>query len=652
MVSRRSTSSDASVDVAATSRSDGSSPVAVPMLATGSVARAAATAARRVASSSRRFAVQSSHSIAGSRISPGSSDAPNARRARSRGAATAAIASALGASVWIAANAVRAARTSFAASATAPKLSGVSAAPEVASVVRRSWAMCSAAASARQRRARHRPVGDVQARLPQRDQVAGEVAAVHRRDVGRLEDAEPLELVPVVEVPAEAAHPLEGAEGALEPRRHLLDRDEPELGGGRDRDQLEADVRRRGPHRDGGRRIFLIVVRRQPVGLLADEVVEEAPVEQGIAHRRFLVRRRDPLRTAERGLAQRLGDGRGADPHRDQRERDEDDPPGIDAPGDRMAGGRADRGQRIGGAADHGEHRDADRDRRPHLPPHLAVDVARHPLDLRRRLPLEQLPARHEQPPERAADRVGAHPRLVGKEDEGDGDLLDAGDRVAPDRPVVRAPALVEGRPHDGEEERHDPRRGDRAEGDQRPADRRSGEDGPRGDEQRELGDLRQAAAQVVEDLPAREQREPVPLRTVRPGDARGQPVEELPVAADPAVLAARVGEVARRIVVVDLDVGRQPGPRVVPLDQVVREQGVLGEAPVRRPLEGIDVVDPLPGEASLAVEVLVDVGHRRRVGVDSRMPGMDRREVRAVRARQRDADPRLEDPVAADDPA
>ena len=74
--------------------------------------------------------------------------------------------------------------------------------------------------SARQRRAvGDRLVEHPEARLAERDQVAGEVAAVHRRDVGRLQHAEIAQIVPVVEVAAEAPHPLERPKGELQPPR-------------------------------------------------------------------------------------------------------------------------------------------------------------------------------------------------------------------------------------------------------------------------------------------------------------------------------------------------------------------------------------------------------------------------------------------------
>ena len=65
-------------------------------------------------------------------------------------------------------------------------------------------------------------------------------------------------------------------------------------------------------------------------------------------------------------------------------------------------------------------------------------------------------------------------------------------------------------------------------------------------------------------------------------GTLRAQPGQQLPVAADPAVLAPGVGVIAGREVVEQLGVAEQPAAGVVPLDQVVAEDLVLGKgAPV-----------------------------------------------------------------------
>ena len=222
---------------------------------------------------------------------------------------------------------------------------------------------------------------------------------------------------------------------------------------------------------------------------------------------------------------------------------------------------------------------------------------------------------------------------------------------VAGDRRVPGAERFPSRRPEHDEEQRHDVRRRHRADGEQGPAARIARQHQPAGEEEQQPGRLDQAAAQVVADLPAREQREPVGLGAVGPGHPAAKPGQELPVAPDPAVLAQGKAEVARGVVVVDHDVGDEAGAGVVALDQVVRQERVLGEAAAGRQAERGHVVDPLAGEAPLTVEVLVDVAYGGGVGVHAGMARVHRGEAGAVGARQRDADPWLEDPVPLGDP-
>src|SRR5687768_11074723 len=98
------------------------------------------------------------------------------------------------------------------------------------------------------------------------------------------------------------------------------------------------------------------------------------------------------------------------------------------------------------------------------------------------------------------------------------------------------------------------------------------------------------------------------------PGDATTDPPSDLPVAANPPMLAPRVGEVPRWVVVVELDVRDQPRPRERALDEIVTEQRVLGKLPIRRALERVDVVDPLPRVRPLAEQILIHIRHGGRV--------------------------------------
>ncbi len=124
--------------------------------------------------------------------------------------------------------------------------------------------------------AEERAVGQLDARLLEREQVAGEVAAVHGRDVLRRERRERLGVVPVEEVAAELLELVEGADGQLQPLDEFERRGVAEVARGDRREQEQADVGRRRAVRDA-LGVFLKVVGREPVVRLPDELLEEAP---------------------------------------------------------------------------------------------------------------------------------------------------------------------------------------------------------------------------------------------------------------------------------------------------------------------------------------------------------------------------------------
>ena len=118
-------------------------------------------------------------------------------------------------------------------------------------------------------------------------------------------------------------------------------------------------------------------------------------------------------------------------------------------------------------------------------------------------------------------------------------------------------------------------------------------------------------------------------------------------------MLARRRDQVIGGKLLEQLDVGYQTGPRERPLEQIVAQQRVLGDPLGQSLLESVEVVDALAGVRSLREQVLVDIGHRGRVGVDAGRPGRDALERRRVPlGRKRRGDPRLEDPVAPGDAA
>ena len=100
----------------------------------------------------------------------------------------------------------------------------------------------------------------------------------------------------------------------------------------------------------------------------------------------------------------------------------------------------------------------------------------------------------------------------------------------------------------------------------------------------------------------------------------RQQPLQELPVAAHPAVAAGDVHVVAGGVLFVEFHVTDERGPGMARLQQVVAEHGVFRKASVHRGLERIHLIDSLADESAFLKEVLIDIGHRPGVGIDARI--------------------------------
>ena len=89
-------------------------------------------------------------------------------------------------------------------------------------------------------------------------------------------------------------------------------------------------------------------------------------------------------------------------------------------------------------------------------------------------------------------------------------------------------------------------------------------------------------------------------------------------------MLAAGVRQHAGRILVDQLDIRHERDTGMQPFEEIVRQKRVLRHRLGERRVERVDVVQALAGEDALAVEVLIGVGHRRRVRVDTGMPGVE----------------------------
>ncbi len=108
----------------------------------------------------------------------------------------------------------------------------------------------------------------------------------------------------------------------------------------------------------------------------------------------------------------------------------------------------------------------------------------------------------------------------------------------------------------------------------------------------------------------------------------------------------------ARRIVVDDLDVGDERRTRIETFEQVVRQQGVFRRAALERRDKRIDIVKAFARKNAFFEQILIDVGDGRGVRIDTGMAGVRSSEQRPCRAGHRDADSRLQNPVASGDAA
>ena len=138
-------------------------------------------------------------------------------------------------------------------------------------------------------------------------------------------------------------------------------------------------------------------------------------------------------------------------------------------------------------------------------------------------------------------------------------------------------------------------------------------------DEQR---DRQQASPQVVRHFPACHCRQHIPhARAALCGDRSPQPRQELPVAANPSVLARNPREIVTGKIVDDFNVGTQRHAGKQAFEQIVAQQRVVRHAAVERALERVDVVDALPNVAAFSKEVLIHVRHGRRIRVEADVP-------------------------------
>src|SRR5437762_10957974 len=157
--------------------------------------------------------------------------------------------------------------------------------------------------------------------------------------------------------------------------------------------------------------------------------------------------------------------------------------------------------------------------------------------------------------------------------------------------------------------EREQTRQGDNGE---QPAGREQAEsrsDQPAREEEKHERDRNQTAAKVVENFPPRQRRDRIAdAASLRAGNARQQPRQNLPVASNPAMPPDSVDLVARRIFLVKCHVCYQTAASIDRFQQIVAQDSILRQAASQRALESIDVISALADERALAEKVLINI--------------------------------------------
>ncbi|MNB96792.1 hypothetical protein D3C81_405540 [compost metagenome] len=231
--------------------------------------------------------------------------------------------------------------------------------------------------------------------LAQRQQMAGQVAAVYSGDVAWWQRRQGFGVVPVQEVAAMArqlVQRIEGEGGTFSDRAQLQIAEIPRRQIGQ---QGQADVGWRGAPRHHQRRMLLDVVRWQPMILLAHPGLEEGPGTPRQPAKEC------PLRNGKLGHAR----GRWSAQPRHQRGRK----------GPRQQQGQGKRQCLRTHAGHHGYQHERQQRGRCHHPPFRAAVAAKAALDFAGGVPLQQVTACDDHAPKRAQHGVTGQQRFEGQ---------------------------------------------------------------------------------------------------------------------------------------------------------------------------------------------------------------------------------------------
>src|ERR1700733_3122231 len=463
--------------------------------------------------------------------------------------------------------------------------------------------------------------------LLERPQRSDEIAAIDRRNEPRRQRLESARVIPVEDMTVMFRNTGERGYRALRLGHKFGDGEVAKLAGDLLRVEKQSEIGRRDTGCDR-RRLFLNVVGNQPVMLFGAEFRVVAPgVKSRIAQEQDFFSRQF-LAGNPGGAIQPDGYEFTARPQRKYGQSD-DQGRGLDPP-----------------------HKSTDRDGKNGNPVEVTIrrSQACGEFGFGSGFPFEKALASKRLANDRADHRVEREQGLVSEESQRERRCDDRGQEGVY-RVASYASFVFDNRLDDTKNYLENGRQKEQENCGDGPANGGSAGSEPAKNEKNESPGFDQAAAQVVENLPARNQRDGI--RNTSTGfvrHVRKKPSSNLPIAAQPAMLAAVIGTVVRGIIFDDFDVTGQSSARIGTFDQIVAEQCVAREALIKNLMDRVDLVNSLPGKAAFAIQILVGIGDSSSVNVEPGLAGIDGSETRTNSAEDAHADARLQDAVASDD--
>ena len=343
---------------------------------------------------------------------------------------------------------------------------------------------------ARRQRRRQLPQPD-----GERDERAREIPAVDRRDVARRQRRERPRVVPVQQMAFDPLESFDRGECRVNPIDQRIGVDEPEVVRRERREEAHADIGGRRPVCDVQFGRDLDAVGREAVILASGERLEVPPRFQRDRGQILAVGQGEDGAASWNGSAQRERDQRCGRPQGQNGHRD--------AQRARMRGDD--------------DHEAADRDRRAchHAGEEGPRPWPSAPRSVRGcRLPFQQTMPSDTQANERNADCVEPLVGLVCHERELQCGTSHGGLHIFGGRSHEGGPRLLATRTTEHFREARADRKGERGKAGRRPHRRTPRQDGPSEEQQHDGGRRHEAAAEVVENFPTRDERESIALET------------------------------------------------------------------------------------------------------------------------------------------